>query len=105
MLRGLSLPLPFSLSKILVLLAVGACLGAALPAMGQTDVNDVHVVPRTVEKAKAEEVPKESIVSPSLKTQVRPLKVSADLVLVPVTITDPMNRLVTGLEKENFPAV
>ncbi len=25
-----------------------------------------------------------------------------DLVLVPVTITDPMNRLVTGLEKENF---
>ncbi|MFI5115512.1 MAG: VWA domain-containing protein [Terriglobales bacterium] len=25
-----------------------------------------------------------------------------DLVLVPVTITDPMNRLVTGLEKQNF---
>ncbi len=25
-----------------------------------------------------------------------------DLVLVPVTITDPMNRLVTGLDKENF---
>ena len=32
----------------------------------------------------------------------RPLKVDVDLVLVPVTITDPMNRLVTGLEKENF---
>jgi Ca-activated chloride channel family protein len=102
MLRGRSLPLPFSLSKILLMLAVSACLGAELPAMGQTDVNDVHVVPRTVENAKAEEVPKESIVSPSLKTQVRPLKVSADLVLVPVTITDPMNRLVTGLEKQNF---
>jgi Ca-activated chloride channel family protein len=28
--------------------------------------------------------------------------VDVDLVLVPVTITDPMNRLVTGLEKENF---
>ena len=25
-----------------------------------------------------------------------------DLVLIPVTITDPMNRLVTGLEKDNF---
>ena len=100
MLRGLSVP--FSPSATLMMLAVGACLGAALPAMGQTDVNDVHVVPRTVENAKAEEVPKESIVSPSLKTQVRPLKVSADLVLVPVTITDPMNRLVTGLEKQNF---
>jgi len=102
MLRGLSLPLPFPLSKILVMLAVGACLGAGLPATGQTDVNDVHVVPRPVEKAKAEDVPKESMVSPSLKTQIRPLKINADLVLVPVTITDPMNRLVTGLEKENF---
>ena len=103
MLRGRSLPLPFSLSKILLMLAVSACLGAELPAMGQTDVNDVHVVPRPVEKAKAEEdVPKESMVSPSLKTQIRPLKINADLVLVPVTITDPMNRLVTGLEKENF---
>ena len=30
------------------------------------------------------------------------MKVDVDLVLVPVTITDPMNRLVTGLEKENF---
>jgi Ca-activated chloride channel family protein len=100
MLRGL--PLPFSLSKILLMLAVSACLGAELPAMGQTDVNDVHVVPRPVEKAKAEDVPKESMVSPSLKTQIRPLKINADLVLVPVTITDPMNRLVTGLEKENF---
>jgi Ca-activated chloride channel homolog len=97
MLRGLSLP--FWLAKILLMLA---CWGAVLPATGQTDVNDVHVVPRPVENAKAEEVPKESIVSPSLKTQIRPLKINADLVLVPVTITDPMNRLVTGLEKENF---
>jgi Ca-activated chloride channel family protein len=30
------------------------------------------------------------------------LKASAELVLVPVTITDPMNRLVTGLDKDNF---
>jgi Ca-activated chloride channel family protein len=28
--------------------------------------------------------------------------VDVDMVLVPVTITDPMNRLVTGLEKDNF---
>ena len=37
-----------------------------------------------------------------LSAHVRPLKVDVDLVLVPVTITDPMNRLVTGLDKENF---
>jgi Ca-activated chloride channel family protein len=72
------------------------------PALAQTDVNDIHVTPRTVEKPKTEEMTKESIVSPSLNAHVRPLRASADLVLVPVTITDPMNRLVTGLEKENF---
>jgi Ca-activated chloride channel family protein len=39
---------------------------------------------------------------PALKTHTKPLKVDVDLVLVPVTITDPMNRLVTGLDRDNF---
>ena len=30
------------------------------------------------------------------------IRVDVNLVLVPVTVTDPMNRLVTGLEKDNF---
>ena len=30
------------------------------------------------------------------------IRMNVDLVLVPVTVTDPMNRLVTGLEKEDF---
>jgi len=30
------------------------------------------------------------------------LRVDVNLVLVPMTVTDPMNRLVTGLERENF---
>jgi len=30
------------------------------------------------------------------------MKVDVSLVLIPVTITDPLNRLVTGLDKENF---
>jgi len=30
------------------------------------------------------------------------IRLNVDMVLVPVTITDPMNRLVTGLEKEDF---
>jgi Ca-activated chloride channel homolog len=30
------------------------------------------------------------------------IRVEANLVLVPATVTDPMNRLVTGLERENF---
>jgi Ca-activated chloride channel homolog len=84
------------------LLALSVALALPMPAAGQTDVNDVHVQPREVEKAKTQEVAKQSLVPASLNTSVRPLKVAVDLVLVPVTITDPMNRLVTGLEKENF---
>jgi Ca-activated chloride channel family protein len=77
------------------------------PAVGQADVNDVHVMPREAtphdaEKPKTEEIAKEAVVPASLNTRVRPLKVAVDLVLVPVTITDPMNRLVTGLDKDNF---
>jgi Ca-activated chloride channel homolog len=76
------------------------------PAFAQTDVNDVHVAPREISKpevAKSDTAPNPDIPSTSgLITRVRPLKVDVDMVLVPVTITDPMNRLVTGLEKDNF---
>jgi len=72
-------------------------------------VNDVHVESREAAKDapkdktdKPEEVAKQTLVSPVLNTHVRPMKVDVDLVLVPVTITDPLNRLVTGLDKENF---
>ena len=30
------------------------------------------------------------------------IRVDTTLVLIPVTVTDPLNRFVTGLEKENF---
>jgi Ca-activated chloride channel family protein len=78
-----------------------------IPALAQTDVNDVHIQPRELEKPKDAEVKdalKDNLAAstPNLSAHVRPLKVDVDLVLVPVTITDPMNRLVTGLEKENF---
>ena len=76
--------------------------GSALSLWAQTTIDDVHIPPREVAKAKPEGVPKESPASSSLNPRVRPLKVDVDLVLVPVTITDPLNRLVTGLEKENF---
>lgn len=85
----------------LALLAAGA-LTASPKAWAQTSVNDVHIDPRPIEKSKPEDEPKDSLASPSLTAHVKPLRSTADLVLVPVTITDPMNRLVTGLEKENF---
>ena len=64
----------------------------------QISVDDVHVTPR-VEPSKADSM---AALDPSLKTHTKPVKVDVSLVLVPVTITDPMNRLVTGLDKENF---
>ena len=61
--------------------------------------DDVHIKPRatrTSTEAKA------TGLDPTLNTHTRPYRVETDLVLVPVTITDPLNRLVTGLDKNNF---
>jgi Ca-activated chloride channel homolog len=80
----------------LVFAAVICCVAPA--ALAQTAIDDVHLSPR-VEPPKTDAA---EYIDPSLKTHTKPLKVDVSLVLVPVTITDPMNRLVTGLDKENF---
>jgi len=51
---------------------------------------NVKISPRPKPVEKSEVLPKAEI------------RVDSNLVLVPVTVTDPMNRFVTGLEKENF---
>jgi len=84
------------------LLILGVCLLAgwlAVPMVAQTD--DVHIAPRETKKADATPAP-DIPGDPALRTHTKPVRKDVDLVLVPVTITDPMNRLVTGLEKENF---
>ncbi len=96
----------------LLVVLVATLAFSTIPALAQTDVNDVHVLPREIEKPKdadakdaIQEPAKDALATnttPGLSAHVRPLKVDVDLVLVPVTITDPMNRLVTGLEKDNF---
>jgi Ca-activated chloride channel homolog len=95
-----------------LILTLFALAFLCVPTFGQTDVNDVHIDPRLVEKppeaAKPDLLTSSTTTSTAttsttgLSAHVRPLKVDVDLVLVPVTITDPMNRLVTGLDKENF---
>jgi Ca-activated chloride channel family protein len=50
-------------------------------------VDDVHVEPRQKPKAEASE---------------KPIRVDVDLVLVPVTVTDAMNRPVAALQKQDF---
>ncbi len=72
---------------------------AALPILwAQGGEQDVHITPRPKPAAPLPGATGD----PSLKTHTKPIQVEVDLVLVNVTITDPMNRLVTGLEKENF---
>lgn len=47
----------------------------------------------------------ETRAKPGAKTEPRPqanIRIDSTLVLIPVTVTDPMNRFVTGLEKDNF---
>jgi VWFA-related protein len=68
------------------LLLSGAILFAPL-VWGQSQG---PVVPRTKPAERIEPGPKANI------------RIDSTLVLIPVTVTDPMNRFVTGLEKENF---
>ena len=83
----------------LVLVATAALIFCFAPiASAQAPIDDVHVTPR-VEATKPNPA---ELIDPSLKTHTKPLKAEVNLVLVPVTITDPMNHLVTGLDKENF---
>jgi Ca-activated chloride channel family protein len=56
--------------------ATGAPAGAEAPAVSGPDALKIHPGAR--------------------------IRLNVDMVLVPVTITDPMNRLVTGLEQEDF---
>ncbi|MEO5936335.1 MAG: VWA domain-containing protein, partial [Terriglobales bacterium] len=80
-------------------LALVVFLSLGLPhAFAQGADEDVHIIPRKPTTSPAAK----AVDDPSLRTYTKPLKVDVDLVLVNVTVTDPMNRLVTGLDKENF---
>lgn len=68
----------------------------------QAQPDDVHINPPMASATPDKSVPANAVVTAGLKQRNDPMKVKVDMVLVPVTITDPMNRLVTGLDKENF---
>jgi Ca-activated chloride channel family protein len=67
------------------------------PAGAQSSIDDVHVAPRVTEQG-----PSEMADNRGLETHTPPIKKQVDLVLVPVTITDEMDRVITGLAKDNF---
>jgi Ca-activated chloride channel homolog len=85
---------------VIALLFLLALAMPALPAHAQTD-DDVHIAPRSPVQKKSTST--EVAGGPnSTGVHQRPLLANVDLVLVPVTITDPMNRAVVGLDKNNF---
>lgn len=88
MLAGDSVQLPSLRNLFLVAVAL-----SSIWAVGQ----EAHIVPRT-NSALSENQANES--SPIRDGNI--LRANVDLVLVPVTVTDSLGRLVTGLDKENF---
>jgi len=96
------------LIRLLWMACVLALVAAAPAAQAQDDpLNKVHVPPPSTagsptSEPKGAEAP--AVTGPE-GLKARPgsmIKMNVDLVLVPVTVTDPMNRLVTGLEQEDF---
>jgi Ca-activated chloride channel homolog len=68
-------------------------------AFGQNNLDDVHLLPRIRQETPARE---SAALDPSFDTHTRPIRKDVDLVLVPVTITDTIGRLVTGLDQSSF---
>ena len=71
----------------------------ALPLWAQGALDDVHITPQSDLRVASVASP---TIQPGLDTHTRPMKVDVELVLVPVTVTDEVNRLVKGLEPGNF---
>jgi Ca-activated chloride channel homolog len=99
-LRTLKRVLRLALAPHLALM-LAALTGLATFSQGQnsTDTDEVSITPRLKPPPPTNPI---DTIDPALRTHTKPMKVNVDLVLVPVTITDPMNRLVTGLDKGNF---
>jgi len=93
--------------KWLLVLAFALALGAVRVSAQDDQLNKVHVTPPVDPNAgttapKGAEAPAET--GPNA-LKIHPgsyIRMNVDMVLIPVTVTDPMNRLVTGLEKEDF---
>ena len=80
-----------------LLLFVSLCVCAAF---GQGAEQTINTQPR-LKTEKPPTSPSE-LTNDELKQFGKPIRSEVDLVLVSVTVTDPLNRLVTGLEKDNF---
>ncbi len=78
-----------------------ACFAQENP-LGEVHTQPPPPPPKTPEDAKPVIEGAENAAKLATSRRDARIRVDVNLVLVPATVTDPMNRLVTGLEKENF---
>jgi Ca-activated chloride channel family protein len=82
---------------VFTMLAALLVLAGAPPVLAQDLEEKVHLAP--LDPLPSSQSQASGVAAPNL---IKPLSVDVDLVLVPVSITDGMNRPVTGLEKQSF---
>jgi Ca-activated chloride channel homolog len=86
-------PKSFDFARRLLILAASVSVSVRPPvAHAQTELSDIHVEPRVQATLKS------GLSNRDLTT----IRTHSELVLVPVTVTDPKNRVVVGLGQENF---
>lgn len=88
--------------RSIYLTVLGLLLATTSFLNGQSQSTDqVHVVPLSKPDRPANENG-EAVSDPNLQAHVKTLRVDVDLVLVPVTVTDAMNRPIINLQKQDF---
>jgi Ca-activated chloride channel family protein len=88
-----SLAAAASLKRFLIL-PIAICAIPVL-ALAQTGLDDVHITPRPMNAGL-------SVGASGLTTGLHVIKKDVNLVLVPVSVIDPMQRIVVGLHPDNF---
>jgi len=79
-------------AALCVILQPGSCWAQA------DSLDDPHITPHR----SAEQLARASVSAPAINLSVRPMRVDVDLVLVPVIVTDALNRPILDLPKQDF---
>ncbi len=92
------MPIPNRFVRFRVALFLGGAL-FFLPNAVTQSADEVHTIPRVSAETSH---PSAIQLSDSTLHRAKPLRADVDVVLVPITVTDPMNRPVLGLQKQDF---
>jgi Ca-activated chloride channel homolog len=105
--RGRARRVSVTLGGVVVWLGLFAALGVGVSVAQENPLGEVHTQPpppppKTPEDSKPVIEGADNAARLATSRRDARIRVDVNLVLVPATVTDPMNRLVTGLERENF---